>query len=127
MRRFLKHCQGSTAIEFAICGPILLLFVIGVFEFGRFYLIRNDMRFAVGETGRYAMLNPAMSNATLEDYAEEQLFTSPESVTIAVTDEAINGRNYTTITMGYVFTFTAATLLNLDPIPLSVISRVPEL
>ena len=45
-------CDGGSAAEFAIIVPVLLLMVIGIFEFGRAYWIQNTLQYAAEQTAR---------------------------------------------------------------------------
>jgi Flp pilus assembly protein TadG len=42
-RRFWRHEEGATAVEFAIVAVPFLMIVLGTFEFGRAFNARNDM------------------------------------------------------------------------------------
>ena len=51
--RLWKASGGAAAAEFAIIGPILFLFVFGLYEVGRMFWIQNAIQFAAEETERY--------------------------------------------------------------------------
>ncbi len=51
-----KLRRGATAVEFAICAPILLMIVFGVIEFGRALMIQNALTSAAREGCRKATL-----------------------------------------------------------------------
>jgi Flp pilus assembly protein TadG len=51
-------CDGHAAAEFALVIPILLVLIVGVFEFGRAYWIQNTLQFAAEQTARCVMANP---------------------------------------------------------------------
>jgi Flp pilus assembly protein TadG len=45
-------CEGQAAVEFAMIIPVLLLLIIGIFEFGRAYWIQNTLQYAAEQTAR---------------------------------------------------------------------------
>lgn len=48
---------GSTAVEFAFVGPLLLLMMFGVIEFGRALWTENALQYAVAEAARCMTVN----------------------------------------------------------------------
>jgi Flp pilus assembly protein TadG len=59
-------------VEFAIVLPVLVMFVIGIVEFGRGYNARIELTSAVREGARYAALGGATATtAALEQKVEE--------------------------------------------------------
>jgi len=53
--------EGSSAVEFAIIIPVLLVLILGIYEFGRLYWIQNTLQYAAEQTGRCVM---ASTNGT---------------------------------------------------------------
>jgi len=53
----LKSEQGQTLVEFALILPILLVLVIGIFDFGSAFNHKNDLNFLANTAGRYAEVN----------------------------------------------------------------------
>jgi len=53
--------QGQTLVEFALILPLLLLLVLGVFEFGSAYNSKNDLNFLANTAARYAEVNACAS------------------------------------------------------------------
>jgi Flp pilus assembly protein TadG len=51
-RRALADRAGVTAIEFAILGPLLIVTLIGVVEFGRMLWVENALQYAVAQAAR---------------------------------------------------------------------------
>lgn len=47
--------SGQSLAEFALVLPLLLLMLLGIFEFGRFYYTRLTLQHAVREAARYAV------------------------------------------------------------------------
>lgn len=61
-----RRCRGESgaeAVEFAIVVPVLLLIVIGIFQFGRAYDIKLNLTSAAREGARYLALNASDPNA----------------------------------------------------------------
>lgn len=50
----LRSQDGQTLVEFALILPILLLIILGVFDFGTAYNYQNDMSQLANEAARYA-------------------------------------------------------------------------
>lgn len=51
---------GSTIVEMALILPLFLLLVVGIFEFGRAWLIINTMNHATREALRFAATTPSI-------------------------------------------------------------------
>ena len=68
MEVFLRKCrfdsEGAVAAEFALIVPVLLILIIGTFEFGRLYWIQNSLQYAAEQTGRCVMANPTVTSVT---------------------------------------------------------------
>ena len=71
-------CGGHAAAEFALTIPVMLVLIVGVFEFGRAYWIQNTLQFAAEQTARCVMANPP----------------SPTTGTTSVTSGTCNITNY---------------------------------
>ncbi len=57
-KRFWSGCSGGTMVEFAMLLPVLLLFLFGIFEFGRFFWTQNLLQYAVEQTARQSLASP---------------------------------------------------------------------
>jgi hypothetical protein len=53
----LKAQQGQAMVEFALILPILLVIILGVFDFGGAYNTKNDLNFLANQAARYAEVN----------------------------------------------------------------------
>ena len=53
----VKSEQGQTLVEFALILPILLVLVIGIFDFGSAFNSKNDLNFLANTAARYAEVN----------------------------------------------------------------------
>ena len=49
--------QGQTLVEFALVLPILLLLMIGIFDFGSAFNSKNSVNFLANTAARYAEVN----------------------------------------------------------------------
>jgi uncharacterized protein (UPF0333 family) len=49
--------EGQTLVEFALVLPILLVLVIGIFDFGSAFNSKNDLNFLANTAARYAEVN----------------------------------------------------------------------
>jgi Flp pilus assembly protein TadG len=56
----LKSEQGQTLVEFALILPILLVLVIGIFDFGSAFNHKNDLNFLANTAARYAEVNQCL-------------------------------------------------------------------
>ncbi len=64
--RFGKHlgCEGNAAVEFALIIPLLLVLIIGIYEFGRLYWVQNTLQYAAEQSGRCVMVNKTVASVT---------------------------------------------------------------
>jgi hypothetical protein len=58
---------GSTAIEFAIVLPVLMVFLYGFFTLGTLYRANAGLHHALGEASRYATIYVAANNGPPSD------------------------------------------------------------
>ena len=63
---------GAVALEFALCLPIFLALIYGVFEFGRFFWTQSTMEFAVEEAARFALINPDATGNLIVSVVEDK-------------------------------------------------------
>ena len=57
----VKSEQGQTLVEFALVLPLLLILVIGIFDFGSAFNSKNDLNFIANTAARYAEVNSCTS------------------------------------------------------------------
>jgi Flp pilus assembly protein TadG len=115
--RFLPRLgtDGGAAAEFALIVPVLLLLIVGIFEFGRAYWIQNNLQFAAEEAGRWVMVNssPVPSTATVHSHFNTKLVAvNAAAVTFTTSTAAIPGvvpgTQALVINATYTFTFLPA-------------------
>ena len=101
--------EGAAAIEMAIAVPVLVLFIIGIFSFGRILEADAGMQHAIGEGARYATLclNPsatagtctAPTDAAITTKVTDKLFGAASSATPTVSRDTT--AKTVTITLTY--------------------------
>ena len=65
--------RGVAAAEFAVCLPVLMLLVLGCLDFGRFAYALIAITNAAEEGATYWSLNPTKSQATVEQFAVDEV------------------------------------------------------
>jgi len=126
-RSAVRSERGATAVEFALVVPFFLIFTIGIIDLGRLFYIKNIMHHIVEQTSRYAMVNPTITQATLETYADTRAAEMFSGITFsadALGTDVVSGVTYRTITANYTFSYIIP-LVNLNNVPLTAKSRVP--
>lgn len=93
-----KENKGSAAIEAAVALPILLVFLLGIFEFSnalRYQAAYND---AVSVGARYATLSPTPSTNAVRSQILSSSSVSLTNATVSVTSgTSATGRTYYTV------------------------------
>jgi Flp pilus assembly protein TadG len=122
LTRLSGEANGSAAIEFAIVGPALLLFLLGVVEFGRLYWTQSELHYAAEAAARYATLytvnNPTATAAQVQTAAQNQAPTYVYGISVQPGDFAVTAYNATTntpscgnqVTVTYWFSFVGTSL-----------------
>jgi Flp pilus assembly protein TadG len=99
LTRFLRGADGTAAIEFAIVANALLLFLLGVVEFGRLYWTQSELQYAAEATARYATIytvnNPSATLAQVQTAAQTQAPTYAYSMSVPASDFAVTAYNAT--------------------------------
>lgn len=81
--------RGSTAVEFAFIAPAFFALLFGLFQFGWAMHCSSSVRYALEQTSRSLMLNPAITQSQVETAVRSQLETiaDPNNVTVTLTQE----------------------------------------
>jgi Flp pilus assembly protein TadG len=58
--RLWQDDHASSAVEFAMCAPVLVMLSLGTIEIGRVMLAYQGLTLAAFEAGRYAMVHSAI-------------------------------------------------------------------
>jgi Flp pilus assembly protein TadG len=109
----IRECDGAAAVEFAICGSVLIMLLLGIVEFGFIYFQKAAITNASREGARYGVtyqtdtngirLAPASYPKTIETVVTDYLTKSgvpASSYTISVADDPLNTGGYTAGTTG---------------------------
>lgn len=122
-RRLVRANDGTVAVEFALLLPVLLLLLLGIFEFGRALWIRQTLQFAVESAARTALADSSLGGSAI---AADVVASMPglgnlaPQVTVSATAARIN------ISASYDFTFLAPGLLPFGPITINAQSNTPR-
>ena len=80
----MKSEQGQTLVEFALILPILLLLVIGIYDFGSAFNQKNNLTFLANTAARYAEVDSCVpcGGQTIASYVQQTAvgFSSPPTV-----------------------------------------------
>lgn len=71
--RLWRCCDGVSAVELAFILPVLLLFLLGICEFGRALWTQNTLQQATEIAARCAVLNAANCTPDVPTYAANQM------------------------------------------------------
>jgi len=63
---FWRCERGTAAVEFAIIALVLVSLLVAVVDFGRTLYVKNQLSYLADQATRMVLLNPAISDATLE-------------------------------------------------------------
>lgn len=103
LARLRRNQEGAAALEFALAAPVLILFIIGIAQFGIMFLANNGLKNAVGDGARYATIFPKPSNAQITQRITDGRFgLDPSRITgPTYATGTSNGAKYVDITMSY--------------------------
>ena len=60
-RRFARDRSGGAAMEFALLGPVILMFMIGFFQVAWAMYCASSVRYALHNSARALVLDPSIS------------------------------------------------------------------
>jgi Flp pilus assembly protein TadG len=60
--RRARNDRGTTIVEFALVLPIFLLFVLGIFDFGRYFFVDHTLQYATREGMRFALVGRTLTD-----------------------------------------------------------------
>ncbi|WP_262269897.1 TadE/TadG family type IV pilus assembly protein [Microvirga yunnanensis] len=122
--RFHRCQSGVAAIEFALVGSLLILVSLGVIEFGRGLLVRNEISYLADLGSRQILLNPDVSESTLRSQMQAEFSGEKSLLQLATTLETLDGAKYRSIKVSYPLTLLVPGLTD-SPMNLSITRRVP--
>lgn len=70
--RFERDEAGATAVEVAICLPVLIVIMFGVFHFGWVQHTQSSLRFTLEQASRQLVIDPDTTQATLQTFVGER-------------------------------------------------------
>lgn len=112
--RFRRAEEGQALVEFALIVPFLLLFLIGIVEFGRAWNLHQVLTDAAREGARKAVVHdPTITLDSVNNVVKSAIATAganPNSATITVTglDDSTGDPATVEIAMPYQFIFFGA-------------------
>ncbi|WP_374371134.1 TadE/TadG family type IV pilus assembly protein [Dongia sp.] len=83
-RSFRHHESGSVAVEFAFIFPVLLMFLLGVMEWGRYMYVYNTLQFGCEQAVRWGVYNITGPATDIENYAKSQMVGVNPDVTATI-------------------------------------------
>jgi Flp pilus assembly protein TadG len=134
-----SHERGAAAVEFALVMPILLLFVLGIIDFGRLWFTQVTLTQAAREGVRVEALNSDATAMVIQQTQRAATGISTPSVTVqlikpdntvATTATSDPGMSCTTgndakVRTSTSFTFTLGALIGIAPKTLAGYGRMP--
>jgi Flp pilus assembly protein TadG len=109
LTRFAKRDDGQALVEFALITPFLLLFLVGIVEFGRAWNEHQALTDATREGARKAVVfDPATTQTDIENAIKNVLASNhmdPDSATITMPGwDGASGTDVT-VTVSYPYRF----------------------
>ncbi|HHT71415.1 MAG: TadE family protein [bacterium] len=80
LRRLKKDTRGQTMVEFALIAPVLLLILMGMFDFGRVFHAYVTVSTVARETARYAIVR----------HSEKEVFDKAEESAVGLNSTKLN-------------------------------------
>jgi Flp pilus assembly protein TadG len=68
-----RRRRAATVVEMALVSSIALLFLIGIFEYGRLFLMKQTLENAAREGARYAVVNTNMTLSSASTDPEKEI------------------------------------------------------
>jgi Flp pilus assembly protein TadG len=107
IRMLRKDAAGSTAVEFAIAVPVLILFIYGFFTIGMLYRANAGLQHALGEAARFATLYVEANDGPPTDTEIQTMIANSDfgldggTLQSPVIDNSQFSNGYKTITLTY--------------------------
>jgi Flp pilus assembly protein TadG len=70
-RRFASDRSGGAALEFALLGPVVLMFVIGFFQVAWAMYCSSSVRYALHNSARALVIDPTISQGQLQQMVRD--------------------------------------------------------
>lgn len=125
MFRTFRRCEdGAAAVEFAVVGFLLILVSLGIIEFGRGLLVRNEISYLADIGVRRILLDAAVTDGTLKSKMQAEFSGDGSLLQFTTALETIDGIQYRSVTVTYPLPLLVPGLTE-KPLSLSIIRRVP--
>ncbi len=85
-RSLVRDRSGAAAVEFALVSPLLLLFLLGVVQYGFVFFFQTDMLQAAQMGARGLSIGTIETAAEAKTYVADQAMRDPEHYTVDVVD-----------------------------------------
>lgn len=102
LRKVTKNQRGQSLVEFALVLPLLLVLILGIFEFGRLWMTLNVLTGAAREGVRVAAVTDP--DATLVQNAALNVLNAANLTGASITLAGPNAANEVTVTIQYDYT-----------------------
>lgn len=103
----LRGDRGQSLVELAIVLPVLMAIVIGIFEFGRAWNVRQTVTHAAREAARLAVIRTSTGTG-VDDVIDDRLTAAaldPGQARVTITGMGGLSGTATTIEVSYPYTF----------------------
>lgn len=105
-RRGVRDQSGVAAIEMAVVLPVFLVFILGLVTLCHAMMVRYTMLYGLDTAARQVMVNPAVSDATLETLARSRMSSiNTNLVNIGIVNTSNGSVNSKVLSSSYVYTF----------------------
>jgi len=106
LHAFQHQTKGATALEFALISIPMILFFVGIMEFGRAVYSQHMLSFATERAARAVYLNNGIGNDSLHSIIRaETAVLDQEKLIITLSELSNEGQPIKRIDLRYEFTF----------------------
>lgn len=102
--RFTQDEQGASAIEAAICFPIIIMMAFGIFQYGIFYNNSTDLNHKFRDASRQVKFMNNPGGDILKSHYQQILGEYSEDVTLSVQKTDRYGESFAEVQMTYSYT-----------------------
>lgn len=103
--------SGTSAVEFALIAPVLIVFLFGILAVGWAFHCISSLQLALEQSGRALQIDPTLSQSQIDGMVKNELTNLGDpNVSVALTTGSINGVTTATISGTYVFQITVPLL-----------------
>ena len=91
LRRFVREADGTSAIEFGLCAPVLIMMILWSFDLAFAMYTKNNFNNAVGEASRAIYLDPDSDNTDVQAELDTAIAKWGSNPTTALSKETHDG------------------------------------